>query len=246
MILGAQCTRACRFCAVEATACPAAPDPTEPERVARAASRLKLRHVVVTSVTRDDLKDGGAAHFARTIEAIRSERPRATIEVLTPDFQGETDAIATVIRAKPDIFNHNVETVPALYDAVRPQADYRRSLEVLRVAKEIARAEEIPLWTKSGIMVGLGESAEQLDEVLADLRKIECDILTVGQYLAPSAAHQPVARYIPPEEFESIEQRAKAQGFRAVSAGPFVRSSYLAENVMEEVKDEGGRMRDEG
>lgn len=239
MILGAECTRACRFCAVEAIARPASPDPTEPERVARASRRLKLRHVVVTSVTRDDLDDGGAEHFAQTIKAIREALSCATVEVLTPDFRGRRESIETVVRARPDIFNHNVETVPSLYASVRPQADYRRSLDVLHVAKEIARAEEISLLTKSGIMVGLGESADQLDEVMTDLRTVDCDILTVGQYLAPSAAHYPVARFVPPEEFETIEQKAKEKGFRAVFAGPFVRSSYLAENVFEVAEGKG-------
>jgi len=230
LILGHTCTRSCRFCAIEK----AAPGPLredEPEAVAEACARLALRHVVITSVTRDDLADGGAAHFARTIRAVRERLPKTIIEVLTPDFQGRTDAIDTVLAALPDIFNHNVETVPRLYPTVRPEADYRRSLDVLAYARRRAPAGGAALYTKSGLMVGLGETADEVRAVLGDLRAAGCDILTLGQYLAPSAAHLPVARFVEPAEFAAWEAEARALGFAAVAAGPFVRSSYQAESV---------------
>lgn len=224
MILGRSCTRRCRFCAVS----DGAPEPLrddEPDAVATAAARMGLRHVVITSVTRDDLPDGGAAHFARTVAAVRERLPDAAVEVLVPDFQGDRDAIATVLAAEPDVFNHNVETVPRLYPQVRPQAEYARSIDVLAVA---ARAGAT---VKSGLMAGLGETMTEVDAVLGDLRAAGCGILTVGQYLAPSDAHVPVARYVPPAEFDALKARAEAMGFAAVAAGPFVRSSYNAESV---------------
>ena len=230
LILGHTCTRSCRFCAIEK----AAPGPLredEPEAVAEACARLALRHVVITSVTRDDLADGGAAHFAGTIRAVRERLPKTIIEVLTPDFQGRTDAIDTVLAALPDIFNHNVETVPRLYPTVRPEADYRRSLDVLAYARRRTQADGATLYTKSGLMVGLGETADEVRAVLGDLRAAGCDILTLGQYLAPSAAHLPVARFVEPAEFAAWEAEARALGFAAVAAGPFVRSSYQAESV---------------
>jgi lipoic acid synthetase len=222
--------------------------------------------VVITSVTRDDLADGGAGHFARTIQAVRQRLPQAVIEVLTPDFQGRAEAIDAVLAARPDIFNHNVETVPRLYPTVRPEADYRRSLDVLAHAKRWAhchseRAERAKnlapdgvdgcptgetlrcaqgdsddtpgpdLFTKSGLMVGLGETAGEVSAVMRDLRAAGCDILTIGQYLAPSAAHVPVVRFVEPAEFAAWEAEARALGFAAAAAGPFVRSSYQAENV---------------
>jgi lipoic acid synthetase len=187
--------------------------------------------VVITSVTRDDLADGGAAHFARTIRAVRERLPKTIIEVLTPDFQGRTDAIDTVLAALPDLFDHNVETVPRLYPTVRPEADYRRSLDVLAYARRRAQADGATLYTKSGLMVGLGETADEVRAVLGDLRAAGCDILTLGQYLAPSAAHLPVARFVEPAEFAAWEAEARALGFAAVAAGPFVRSSYQAESV---------------
>jgi lipoic acid synthetase len=234
LILGATCTRSCRFCAIE-KAVPGPPRDDEPQAVAEACARLALRHVVITSVTRDDLADGGAGHFARTIRAVRQRLPKTIIEVLTPDFQGRTDAIDAVLDARPDIFNHNVETVPRLYPTVRPEADYRRSLDVLAYAKRVGARHAAPLqqaiYTKSGLMVGLGETADEVRAVLGDLRAAGCDILTIGQYLAPSAAHLAVARFVEPAEFAAWEAEARALGFAAVASGPFVRSSYQAESV---------------
>lgn len=232
MILGSHCTRSCRFCAV-AHAAPDAVRQDEPAAVAEAAARMKLRHVVITSVTRDDLADGGAGHFARVIRAVRERLPQSIIEVLTPDFQGDRSAIDTVLGAAPAIFNHNVETVPRLYADIRPQAEYRRSLDVLRYAKERSRSLPGRLYTKSGVMVGCGETRAELSAVLADLRAAECDIVTVGQYLAPSGEHWPVERFVPPEEFAEIETEARAAGFSAVASGPFVRSSYNAGALFE-------------
>jgi lipoic acid synthetase len=286
LILGATCTRSCRFCAIE-KAVPGPPRDDEPQAVAEACARLALRHVVITSVTRDDLADGGAGHFARTIRAVRERLPKTIIEVLTPDFQGRTDAIDAVLDARPDIFNHNVETVPRLYPTVRPEADYRRSLDVLAHAKRrgtsrtdtphpagVARSPDVgwpcgnsdnarsrngawpchpvepeggcaidaagarhavppqqAIYTKSGLMVGLGETADEVRAVLGDLRAAGCDILTIGQYLAPSSAHLAVARFVEPAEFAAWEAEARALGFAAVASGPFVRSSYQAESV---------------
>jgi lipoic acid synthetase len=230
MILGETCTRNCRFCAVDLRD-PGPPRPEEPADVAEAAERMGLSYVVVTSVTRDDLSDGGAAHFAETIRAIRSRLADARVEVLTPDFRGDRNAIRTVLQAGPDVFNHNVETVPSLYESVRQQANYAQSLDVLAAAKRIAGGLEKQTFTKSGLMVGLGETREEIRRVLRDLRSAECDILTVGQYLAPSDAHVRVERFVPPEEFEQIEAEAREMGFQAVAAGPFVRSSYRADEV---------------
>ncbi|MFP4053072.1 MAG: lipoyl synthase [Phycisphaerae bacterium] len=230
MILGETCTRNCRFCAVRSLP-PGPPRPEEPDDVAEAAVRMGLRYVVVTSVTRDDLPDGGAGHFAATIRAIRRALPKTRVEVLTPDFQGSRDALQTVLDEKPDVFNHNVETVPGLYSHVRPQADYTQSLDVLRAAKESIRRHDHPTLTKSGLMVGLGETMDEIRGVLKDLRAAECDILTVGQYLAPSPEHYPVQRFVPPDEFDAIEAMGREMGFAAVAAGPFVRSSYMAEEV---------------
>jgi lipoic acid synthetase len=234
LILGATCTRSCRFCAIEKAA-PGPPRDDEPQAVAEACARLALKHVVITSVTRDDLADGGAGHFARTIRAVRERLPKTIIEVLTPDFQGCTDAIDAVLDARPDIFNHNVETVPRLYPTVRPEADYRRSLDVLAYAKRMGARHGVRLpqaiYTKSGLMVGLGETADEVRAVLGDLRAAGCDILTIGQYLAPSAAHLAVARFVEPAEFAAWEAEARALGFAAVASGPFVRSSYQAESV---------------
>ena len=236
LILGGVCTRNCGFCAVEKG--PVAPvEQDEPERVAEAAKALGLSHVVVTSVTRDDLADGGASHFAATIRAIRAATS-ATIEVLVPDFGGSREAIEAVVAAGPDVFNHNVETVPRLYGTVRPMADYRRSLDVLRMAAEIAGARAtagpapLPrLVTKSGIMAGLGETLEEIEEVFRDLRSAGCGIVTVGQYLAPSKAHLPVERFVTPEEFERLRLLALEMGFEAAFSAPLVRSSYHAGEV---------------
>ena len=232
MILGSRCTRNCRFCAVDH----GDPDPVredEPQAVAEAAVRMNLRHVVVTSVTRDDLPRGGAGHFARVISAVRQRLPEAIVEVLTPDFQGDRSAIETVVRAEPDIFNHNVETVPRLYADLRPQADYARSLEVLRLAGEFASSAGRRIYTKSGLMVGCGETREELLAVFSDLRGGGCEILTVGQYLPPSGSHFPVRRFVRPEEFAELEAEARSCGFPAVASGPFVRSSYNAQALFE-------------
>ena len=223
MIMGDHCTRTCGFCAV-AKGHPAPLDPAEPDRLARAARELGLSHVVVTSVTRDDLPDGGAGHFAATIRALRRELPAASIEVLVPDFRGDPDALEQVLAAGPDVLNHNLETVPRLYPGVRPQADYRRSLEVLRRAKQ-RRPSGL---TKSGLMVGLGETSDEVRVVMEDLRGVECDLLTIGQYLRPSRAHLPVSEYVLPETFERYRQQGEALGFAGVQAGPLVRSSFHA------------------
>jgi len=223
LILGSVCSRSCGFCAVT-RGVPALPDPDEPRRVAEAAARLGLSHVVVTSVTRDDLPDGGSGHFAATIAAIRAVCA-AAVEVLTPDFQGSEACIRRVLEARPDVFNHNVETVPRLYPRVRPQAIYARSLGVLRLAAEAGEG----VVTKSGLMVGLGESHDEALAVMRDLRGSGCKALTVGQYLRPSPGHLPVERFVPPEEFDAYRSEAEALGFAAVAAGPFVRSSYYAD-----------------
>ena len=228
MIMGDICTRTCRFCTVpKGKPLPLALD--EPERVAKAAKALGLAHVVVTSVDRDELPDQGAGHFAATISAIRRELPQSVIEVLTPDFRGDLSLVDVVVDAKPDIFNHNLETVPSLYKRVRPGAGYERSLNVLARAKAHASGA----FTKSGLMLGLGESDEELDRVLRDLRAAGVDILTLGQYLRPSLAQLPVERFIPPEEFAHWERRAYELGFLAAACGPFVRSSYNADRVYE-------------
>jgi lipoic acid synthetase len=200
----------------------------EPERVAEAAYRLGLRHVVITSVTRDDLPDGGADHFARCVDAVRA-RTGAVVEVLTPDFLGDTAAIERVLAARPEVYNHNMETVPRLYRKVRGRADYQRSLDLLAHVKRLAP----DIATKSGLMLGLGETTEELLDVLADLRGVGCDMLTLGQYLAPTLKHIPVVRYVPPEEFDALAVLARSLGFARVASGPFVRSSYHAEEMVE-------------
>jgi len=239
LILGEQCTRACGFCAIRTAlvgqVCNLpSPSPSEPDRVAEACCRLQLRHVVITSVTRDDLPDGGAEHFANCVRAIRGRMPDAVIEVLTPDFQGDTAAADTVIAAGVDVFNHNVETVPRLYPQVRPQADYCRSLDLLAHAKRRwGGGDGRRVYTKSGLMVGLGETDEEISRVLHDLRAAACDIVTIGQYLAPSRKHLPVARFPTPEQFSSWQAEAEEMGFAAVAAGPFVRSSYNAGDLFD-------------
>ncbi|WP_319475642.1 lipoyl synthase [Marispirochaeta aestuarii] len=228
MILGSVCTRNCRFCNVS----PGTPEPVdleEPVRLARAARELGLRHVVVTSVTRDDLPDGGAGHFAAVIRELRTRLPEASIEVLIPDFQGDPDALATVIEAGPEVINHNVETVPRLYSRVRPQADYRRSLELLKRAADCGR----PMAVKTGLMLGLGETREEVLELFDDLRRAGCDFLTIGQYLAPSSDHYPVVEYVKPEVFDDYRKEAEQRGFRHVASAPFVRSSYKAAEALE-------------
>ena len=226
MVLGNVCTRPCGFCSVprgETTDLEA----DEPERVAEAAARLGLRHVVITSVTRDDLPDGGADHFARCVLAVR-ERTGAAVEVLTPDFLGDPAAIDRVLAARPEVYNHNLETVPRLYRKVRGKAEYCRSLDLLRRVKD--RAPDMV--TKSGLMLGIGETVAELFDVFADLRAVGCDVLTLGQYLAPTLKHIPVARFLPPAEFDAIADRARLLGFRQVVAGPFVRSSYHADEMV--------------
>lgn len=230
LILGRTCTRSCRFCAIESDT-PASPREDEPSAVAAAAQQLGLQHVVITSVTRDDLSDGGAGHFAATIQAVRRRLGQSVIEVLVPDFRGSEEAIATVLEARPDVLNHNVETVPRLYEQVRPQAVYRRSLNALAYGRKWAEAAGVELTTKSGLMVGLGETDREVRRVMADLRRVACDILTIGQYLAPSARHTPVVRYVEPAQFERWKSCALAMGFRAVASGPYVRSSYHADQL---------------
>jgi lipoyl synthase len=225
LLMGPTCTRNCRFCDIRPGK-PGGLDASEPGRVAQAAERLQLRHVVITSVTRDDLSDGGAAHFAETIRQVRRLLPKSTIEVLTPDFQGDPKALATVLAATPDIFNHNVETVPRLYASIRPAANYRRSLDVLRNAKTVHKA-----CTKSGLMVGLGETADELKQVFGDLADTGVSILTIGQYLAPSNEHFPIDRYYEPREFAELDVWARESGIGTVVSGPLVRSSYLADVV---------------
>ncbi|MGA2659497.1 MAG: lipoyl synthase [Verrucomicrobiota bacterium] len=225
MIGGDRCTRACRFCAVT-TAKPLPLDPQEPARVAEATRRLRLRHVVITAVARDDLPDGGAGHFARTIQAVRALNAGIVIEVLTPDFNDRDAAIDAVLSGNPHIFNHNLETVRRLTPAVRSRATYDRSLSVLGKVKG-KRAESI--YTKSGLMLGLGETEAEVETALADLRRVGCDLLTLGQYLQPSVEHIPVFQFITPAQFEAYGQRARAMGFVHVASGPMVRSSYHAD-----------------
>jgi lipoyl synthase len=228
LILGDTCTRSCTFCAIPSEERPPAPDPGEPERIARAAAELKLQHVVITSVTRDDLSDGGSAHFAGTVRAVQERNPGITTEVLIPDFQGSRSALKTVLESGPDILNHNLETVPRLYPEVRPQADYRRSLELLQVVKEIDSGKI----TKSGLMLGLGESRAEVLRTMSDLRQVSCDLLTLGQYLQPSGRHHPVIRYVPPEEFEELGRAGEKMGFKAVFSAPLVRSSFHAREML--------------
>jgi len=223
MILGATCTRACTFCNV-ATGRPELLDPHEPERVGKAVGKLGLRHIVVTSVDRDDLDDGGAAHFARTIAAIRAAAPQTTIEVLVPDFLRKDGAIETVAAAKPDVLNHNLETVPRLYAEVRPGARYFASLRLLDEVKRLGPA----MFTKSGIMVGLGEDKGEVLQVMDDLRAAQVDFLTIGQYLQPTPKHHAVDRFVTPDEFETYRRQALGKGFLMVSASPLTRSSYHA------------------
>ncbi|MBI5445082.1 MAG: lipoyl synthase [Deltaproteobacteria bacterium] len=223
LILGEVCTRGCAFCAV-AHGKPEPPREDEPERLARAVEELGLDHVVVTSVTRDDLPDGGADHFARVVAALRRDCPGVTVELLVPDFAGSDEALAAVVTARPDVLAHNIETVPRLYPRVRRGAGYERSLGLLRRSKEL----DGRLPTKSGLMLGLGETAEEVEATLANLAGARCDLLTLGQYLSPSPLHAPVERYVEPEEFDTWRAKAEAMGFRSVAAAALVRSSYKA------------------
>jgi lipoyl synthase len=236
MILGNLCTRSCTFCSVPKGS-PARQDmrldPEEPGNVARMAQAMSLRYVVITSVNRDDLPDGGSAHFAETVRRVKAALPGARVEVLTPDFCGDHEAVARVLEAGPHVFNHNMETVARLYKPVRPQADYQQSLEVLRFARRRAPG----VLTKSGLMAGLGETEEEVNEVLADLRAAGVDVVTIGQYLQPSRRNRAVAEYVPPERYERWKQHGLALGFRMVFAGPFVRSSYMADLVNEQARD---------
>ena len=225
MILGDVCTRHCGFCAV-AKGKPRPLDPDEPRHVGEAVARLGVNHAVVTSVNRDELADGGAGHFAETIGWIRRLNPGCRVEVLIPDFCGDEEALNTVLSARPDVLNHNTETVPRLYKRVRPDAKYDQSLEVLRRAS--AKKSDYPLLVKSGLMAGLGESIEELLETFRDIRETGCEILTIGQYLSPTPRHIPIERYYTPDEFTHLREQARARGFRYVEAGPLVRSSYHA------------------
>ncbi len=236
LIMGSKCTRNCRFCNVDQGTC-APPDPEEPVRVAEAARRMKLKYVVVTSVTRDDLCDGGASIFAETIRQLRKEIPDVMIEVLIPDFQGDYDALKTVLDARPDVLNHNIETVARLYDTVRPQAIYKRSLELLRRVKEYT--PDIP--GKSGIMLGLGETDDEIRQTLQDLHDSGCRFLTMGQYLQPSKFHLAVERFVSPEEFDTWRETSLEIGFMEVASGPFVRSSYHAKDLYQNATSRSGK-----
>lgn len=231
MLLGEVCTRACAFCGIPAGR-PEPVDTGEPARAAKAAKRMQLRHVVLTSVARDDLADGGAGIFADTIRAIRAELPGASIEVLTPDFGGAAASQDLVLEAQVDVYNHNLETVRRLQSVIRPQASYGRSLGMLKRAAGAAEAPAV----KSGIMLGLGETDDEVEAALADLRSVGCEILTLGQYLQPSRHHAPVQRYVTPGEFDDWDGRARAMGFAAVASGPVVRSSYRADALLDEAR----------
>jgi lipoic acid synthetase len=233
LILGRICTRNCGFCAV-GHGVSAPPDEEEPEKVAQAVKKMGLHYVVITSVTRDDLPDGGASHFSRTIQAIRALDRGIKIEVLIPDFKGNLSSLDTILRKGPDVLNHNVETILRLYQEVRPQADYRRSLDLLKRAKE----RNPGTVTKSGFMLGLGETEKEIFSLLKDLREVECDFLTIGQYLQPRPDRLPVVRYIPPEEFEKFKKIGEEMGFKSVASGPFVRSSFHAAQMFENMTNQ--------
>ncbi|MBU1041141.1 MAG: lipoyl synthase [Proteobacteria bacterium] len=229
LILGRECTRNCAFCNIN----PGAPEPVdddEPRRVAEGAARLGLKHVVVTSVTRDDLPDGGAGHFAATIRQLRERLPECTVEVLIPDFKGDAAALETVLAARPDVLNHNVETAPRLYPAIRPQADYVQSLELLRRVAADQRGTP----AKSGLMVGLGETDEEIRQTIRDLANVGCTMITVGQYMRPSRLHPAVARYMPPEEFDALADYGRSLGVPKMFCAPLVRSSYHAAELAED------------
>lgn len=231
MILGERCSRNCRFCAVGHGPI-GFPDIDEPRRVAEAVATLKLRYAVITSVTRDDLADGGAVHFASTVTAVRKQSPDTLIEVLIPDFQGDRNALEIVLQAQPDVLNHNLETIERLYPTVRPQADYRRSLKLLTRVKQLYPT----MITKCGIMLGLGESLSELHELWYDLQAAGCDILTMGQYLQPSDNHLPVTDFLSPDKFDTLAEEAARYGFSGIASGPFVRSSYEAEELYVKAK----------
>ncbi|MEC4986068.1 MAG: lipoyl synthase [Oscillatoria sp. PMC 1068.18] len=232
LIMGPACTRACPYCDIDFEKKPQALDPSEPLRLAEAVARLKLNHVVITSVNRDDLPDGGASQFQRCISEIRAVSPQTTIEVLIPDLCGNWEALELIISAQPEVLNHNTETVPRLYRRVRPQGNYQRSLELLARTREIAPG----IYTKSGIMVGLGETNAEVISVMQDLRQVDCDILTIGQYLQPSAKHLGVQDFVTPTQFDSWRQFGEALGFLQIVSSPLTRSSYHAEQVRELMK----------
>lgn len=227
LIMGPACTRACPYCDIDFEKKPQPLDPTEPTRLAEAVRRMQLKHVVITSVNRDDLPDDGASQFVRCIEAVRAVSPQTTIEVLIPDLCGHWDALALLLKAQPEVLNHNTETVPRIYRRVRPQGRYERSIELLRVARELSPTT----YTKSGIMVGLGETSAEVEQVMRDLRQADCDILTIGQYLQPSAKHLDVESFVTPEQFDAWRRLGEALGFLQVVASPLTRSSYHAEQV---------------
>lgn len=227
LIMGPACTRACPYCDIDFEKKPNALDPREPLQLAEAVGRMTLNHVVITSVNRDDLPDGGASQFVACIQAVRERSPKTTIEVLIPDLCGNWDALETILAAKPEVLNHNTETVPRLYRRVRPQGDYGRTLELLRRSHELAPS----VYTKSGIMVGLGETDDEVRQVMHDLRQVNCDILTIGQYLQPSPKHLAVQEFIPPEQFDAWRVAGGAMGFLQVVSSPLTRSSYHAEQV---------------
>jgi lipoyl synthase len=229
LIMGPACTRACPYCDIDFEKKPKALDPSEPERLAEAVRRLNLRHVVITSVNRDDLPDGGAIQFVRCIEAIRSVASETTIEVLIPDLCGNWQALETILQARPEVLNHNTETVPRLYRRTRPQGDYNRTLELLRQARQLADW----VYTKSGLMVGLGETDAEIQQVMQDLRSVDCNILTLGQYLQPSPKHLPVQEFISPDQFAAWQQLGESMGFLQVVSSPLTRSSYHAEQVQD-------------
>jgi len=223
MIMGEICTRNCTFCAV-GKGFPAPLDPEEPEYLTEAVKKLSLSYVVITCVTRDDLADGGARHFARTVEVLHGQMPELKVEVLVSDFKGNIESVRAVVRSGPDVFSHNLETVPRLYAEVRPMADYRRSLDVLKITRELNSGTI----TKSALMLGLGETRDEVIGVMRDLRRSGCDLLTLGQYLSPSSRHHPVVRFVTPEEFAEYEKVGLEQGFRGVASAPLVRSSFKA------------------
>ncbi|AFY83520.1 lipoyl synthase [Oscillatoria acuminata] len=227
LIMGPACTRACPYCDIDFEKKPQALDPTEPIRLAEAVRRMGLNHVVITSVNRDDLPDGGANQFRRCIEEVRAASPGTTIEVLIPDLCGNWQALEVILQAEPEVLNHNTETVPRLYRRVRPQGNYERSLELLRRSRQLAPG----LYTKSGIMLGLGETDEEIQQVLQDLRAVECDILTLGQYMQPTPKHLPVVNWVTPEQFTAWQQLGESWGFLQIVASPLTRSSYHAEQV---------------
>ncbi|MEA5565976.1 lipoyl synthase [Anabaena sp. UHCC 0399] len=232
LIMGPACTRACPYCDIDFDKKPKALDPTEPSRLAEAVRRMKLNHVVITSVNRDDLVDGGATQFVRCIEAVRTVSPHTTIEVLIPDLCGNWDALEIILQAAPEVLNHNTETVPSLYRRVRPQGNYDRSIELLKLSRQIAPW----VYTKSGIMVGLGETDAEIRQVMQDLRSVDCDILTIGQYLQPSQKHLQVQSFITPEQFAAWQAYGEGLGYLQVVSSPLTRSSYHAEQVRELMK----------